>query len=139
MDRYIKMNGILSLFCKNYMDLKKNLPIRPSEMGVVNIISEGEGKFTSIELAKMLLVSKPMITAHISSLIEKGYVTTEQSLDDKRVFYIIPTTKALDLVERTKNDLNKTLEEFIKNIGEEEFANFVSVADLVNKILATKG
>lgn len=71
MDKYTEANAILSKFCKGYMELKKNLPIRPSEMGVLNIIVRREGSFTPNMLAELLEVSKPMITAHISVLEKK--------------------------------------------------------------------
>ena len=39
MDQYFNANAVFSLFSKKYMDLKKGLPNRPSEMGVLNIIA----------------------------------------------------------------------------------------------------
>ena len=68
MDQYFQTNAILSKFSKNYMELKKDLPIRPSEMGLLNIITNTEGPHTPVVLAEMLGVSKPMISAHITSL-----------------------------------------------------------------------
>ena len=98
------------LFSKNYMDLKKGLPIRPNEMGVLNIITGTEGSHTPVMLADMIGVSKPMITAHITSLENKGYIIKSPSEQDKRAYYIIPTDKALALVESVKADLEKHLE-----------------------------
>ena len=72
MDHYFNANAVLSIFCKNYMEFKKELPIRPSEMGVLNIITGTEGPHTLVMLAERLGVSKPMITSHITSLECKG-------------------------------------------------------------------
>ncbi|MDE7141146.1 MAG: MarR family transcriptional regulator, partial [Treponemataceae bacterium] len=66
------------------MGLKKGLPVRPSEMGVLNIISETAGPHTPVMLAEMLKVSKPMITAHITSLEKNGYIIKSPSPQDKR-------------------------------------------------------
>ena len=33
MDKYFAANAVLSIFGKSYAELKKDLPIRPSEMG----------------------------------------------------------------------------------------------------------
>lgn len=74
MDKYVETNAVLSKFCKGYMDLKKDLPIRPSEMAVLNIIVQREGKFTPLMIAELLEVLKPMITAHISVLEKKEYI-----------------------------------------------------------------
>lgn len=54
-------------FLKELYGIEKELPIRPSEMGVLNIITEIEGPHTPIMLAELLGVSKPMITAHTTS------------------------------------------------------------------------
>lgn len=40
---YLMANAELSKFSRNYMQLKKSLPIRPSEMGVLNIIVQTSG------------------------------------------------------------------------------------------------
>ena len=54
---------------QNYMKLKTELPIRPSEMGVLNIITGTKGSNTPVMLAEKLEVSKPMITAHINKSV----------------------------------------------------------------------
>lgn len=140
MDKYFTTNAILSLFSKNYMELKKGLPIRPSEMGVLNIITETPGPHTSVMLAELLGVSKPMITAHLTSLSEKGYITKEQSKEDKRVYYIIPTEKARTLVEQVRKDMGRQLTGLMEAMGQEDFDMLVSLAQKANKILeANKG
>lgn len=140
MDRYFTANAILSLFSKNYMELKKGLPIRPSEMGVLNIIAETPGPHTSVMLAELLGVSKPMITAHLTSLSEKGYITKEQSEEDKRVYYIIPTEKALVLVQQAKKDMDRQLTSLMEAMGQDDFNMLVSLAQKANSILeANKG
>lgn len=139
MDRYFKANAVLSVFCKKYMELKRGLPIRPSEMGVLNIITGTEGPHTPVMLAEMLSVSKPMITAHIVSLSKKGYITKSPSEQDKRAYYILPTEKAMDLVERGKEELNMQLERLRNGMGQEEFDTLVRLAGIANDILDHRG
>lgn len=139
MDRYFNANAVLSVFSKKYMELKRGLPIRPSEMGVLNIITGTEGPHTPVMLAEMLGVSKPMITAHITSLEKKGYITKDPSAQDKRAYYILPTEKAADLVESAKTDLNSQLERLINGMGQEEFDTLVRLAGIANSILDNKG
>lgn len=134
MDRYLKANAVLSIFAKNYMELKNDLPIRPSEMGVLNIITEVDGYHTPVMLAEMLKVSKPMITAHINSLYEKGYIRKEACVDDKRAYYILPTEKALDLVNRSKIDMKNQLDQLISVMGQKEFDDLVHLANMANEI-----
>ncbi len=139
MDEYLAANAVLSIFAKNYMELKKGLPIRPSEMGLLNIITETQGPHTPVILADLLSVSKPMITAHITSLKSKGYITTKPCAEDKRVYYVLPTEKAKALVESSKIDLNNQLQRLINSMGQDEFDSLVRLADAANSILENKG
>lgn len=138
MDKYAEANAVLSKFCKSYMELKKDLPIRPSEMGVLNIIVQRDGKFTPLMLAEMLEVSKPMITAHISVLEKKKYITKEALQEDKRSFYVIPTEKAKELVavagKETKNHLVYLQDE----LGSDDYEKLLGILSNANKILTKR-
>ena len=135
MDQYFHANAVLSIFSKSYMELKKDLPIRPSEMGVLNIITETPGPHTPIILAELLKVSKPMITAHLTSLASKGYITKQPSLEDKRAYYILPTETARALVKRAKDDLYCHLDQLMNGLGEEQFNLLVKLAGEASNIL----
>lgn len=127
------------MFSKKYMALKKELPIRPSEMGVLNIITETQGPHTPVMLAEMLGVSKPMMTAHITSLEKKDYITKKPCEQDRRAYYILPTEKGQALVERARIDMNRQLERLMCALGEEEFDTLVRLAQQANRILDDKG
>ena len=135
MDKYFEANAIFSLFSRDYMELKKDLPIRPSEMGVLNIISKDEKRYTPLMVAELLKVSKPMIANHISVLEQKGYITKDFSSDDKRSFYIIPTKKAKELVKNEEQKLRSKLEDIEKAIGIDKFEMLVSTITEVNEVL----
>ena len=140
MDRFFRANAELSKFSRNFRELKKGLPIRPSEMGVLNILAQTPGPHTSVMLAELLGVSKPMITTHLTSLSDKGYITKSQSLEDKRVYYVIPTEKALTLVESASRDMEAQFTKLMDAMGQTEFDKLVSLAQEANKIMeAAKG
>lgn len=122
MEKYINANIVFSKFSRDYMELKKELPIRPSEMGVLNIITRREGRFTPLMIAEFLGVSKPMIAAHISVLEEKEYIYKEPSIEDNRSFYVLPTEKAKALVAEAEEKLNEHLKAIENNLGEKRFA-----------------
>ena len=134
MDKYMNANIIFSKFARNYMELKKDLPIRPSEMAVLNIITQREGKFTPIMIAELLGVSKPMITAHIRVLLKKGYISKELSEKDKRSFYILPTDKAVALADKFNAKQTKCLKTIETVLGKSEFEHMV---DLLGKTVQT--
>lgn len=129
MDRYINANITLSKFSRNYMELKKDLPIRPSEMAVLNIITQREGCYTPLMISELLGVSKPMIAAHIGVLLKKGYIYKKPSEEDKRSFYVLPTDKAVKLTDK----FNKKQAEYLKTIenalGENDFNELINLVD----------
>lgn len=138
MDKYSRANAAFSKFGRDYAILKKDLPIRPSEMAVLNIISRDNEKYTPIMIAEILGVSKPMVATHISVLEEKGYIYKEESLTDKRSFYILLTEKAKKLVADTKISLYKELKNIEDKIGTENFDLLVRITEEVGKYLESK-
>lgn len=133
--RYINANIVFSKFSRDYIDLKKDLPIRPSEMGVLNIITRREGLFTPLMIADLLGVSKPMIAAHISALEEKGYIYKESSSSDKRSFYVMPTEKARTLVDENEKKLNSHFKRIEGELGREKFVTLIGLLDKTQKLL----
>lgn len=117
------------------MSLKKELPIRPSEMGVLNIISKREGVYTPMMIAELLGVSKPMIAAHISSLEEKGYIFKDVSPSDKRSFYVMPTEKAKVLVSEMDKKRNAHLQAIENKLGKDRFDMFISLMEETQSVL----
>lgn len=135
MDKYSNANAVFSKFCHSYMSLKRELPIRPSEMGVLNIIVMKDGRFTPLMLAELLDVSKPMITAHITALEKKKYIKKEYSKEDKRSFYVIPTDKAGELVKTTSEKTNRYLAEIESSLGNDTFQTLLDILGDTTKIL----
>lgn len=135
MDKYVKANIIFSKFSRDYMELKKDLPIRPSEMGVLNIIANEKVLYTPVMIAELLEVSKPMITAHITALEKKGYILKEFSKEDKRSFYVIPTEKAKDLVKTTSETMSNQLLKIETALGQESFEKLLEIMSDANIVL----
>lgn len=129
MDKYMNANIVLSKFSKKYMELKKDLPIRPSEMGVLNIITQRNGKYTPLMIADLLGVSKPMIAAHIRVLLKKGYISKEISEDDRRSFYVLPTDKAVVLTDKFNKKQAEHLKSIERELGEVDFNELIRLLD----------
>lgn len=138
MEPYVLANAEFSKFSRNYMELKKGLPIRPSEMGVLNILTQTAGPHTPMMLAECLGVSKPMVTAHLSALSDGGYIRRESSVTDKRVCYVLPTQKAWELVSQTQVETNRQLAMLEEKLGAEDFSTLVTLLQKTNLILERK-
>lgn len=131
MDRYMNANIVFSKFSRDYMELKKELPIRPSEMAVLNIITQREGKYTPLMIAELLGVSKSMIAAHLRELLKKGYISKEPSEEDGRSFYVVPTEKAFELTEqfnKKQADCLKAVETALGEGGFDELVRLLNTA-----------
>lgn len=135
MDKYLNANIVFSKFSRVYMELKKDLPIRPSEMGFLNIITKKIGPFTPVMIAEMLEVTKPMVASHVSVLEKNGYITKEYSETDKRSFYVVPTDKAKKLVAETEAKLNKKLSNLENKLGTNRFEELVKILEEAKEIL----
>ena len=138
MTKYQNANIIFSKFGRDYDDLKKDLPIRPSEMGVLNIITQREGLFTPLMIAELLGVSKPMVAAHICVLEEKGYIYKESSGADKRSFYVRPTDKAKGLVHEAEDKLNAHLKRIEAELGEEQFSLLIELLGQAQNVIGKR-
>ncbi len=134
MDKYMNASIILSKFSRDYIELKKYLPIRPSEMAVINIITQHKNKFTPLMIAEMLGVSKQMLTSHVAVLSEKGYIIKEQSKKDKRSFFIIPTEKAIMLADEFNARQTENIKKIEESLGEEDFDKLI---DMMSKVQTT--
>lgn len=140
MDPYVYANAVLSRFSRNYMVLKKNLPIRPSEMAVLNILSVFPERHTPVMLAERLGVSKPMITALLTALWKKGYIAKEPCREDKRAYFVQLTPKAENLVASARAEADGHIDDLISALGQENFDTLVELMQRANLVLeATEG
>lgn len=137
MNQYTKANIVFSKFSRDYMGLKKDLPIRPSEMGVLNLVSHREGDFTPLMLADMIGVSKPMITAHIQALLKKGYIRKDTSGVDKRSFFVRPTEKGKALADTFEARQTAYLKTIEANLGEAKFDELIRLLGETQAVLET--
>lgn len=135
MNKYMDANIVFSKFSRDYMGLKKDLPIRPSEMGLLNIICRRDGDFTPLMLAEMIGVSKPMIAAHVQVLIKKGYICKEASDVDKRSFFVRPTEKGKALADKFEARQTEYLKAIEAKLGEAKFDELLGLLGETQAIL----
>ena len=135
MNKYMNANIVFSKFSRDYMALKKDLPIRPSEMGMLSIVTRRDGNFTPLMLAEMIGVSKPMIAAHIQALLKKGYICKETSGMDKRSFFVRPTEKGKALADEFEARQTEYLKTIESKLGEAEFDELIRLLNETQTIL----
>ncbi len=135
MNKQMKANIVFSKFARDFTELKRYLPIRPSEMALLNIVTRSNRDLTPLALAEIMAVSKPMIAAHIQALEKKEYIFKEPSADDKRSFFVRPTDKAKALCVRYEEKQTEHLNELEEKLGTEEFSQLVDLMDKAQRII----
>lgn len=135
MNKHIGANIVFSKFSRDFTELKNYLPIRPSEMGLLNIVARRRRDLTPLALAEIMAVSKPMIATHIRALEKKGYIYREPSPEDKRSFFVRPTDKALTLCEEYEKRQTMRIIELEAELGTEDFCELVRLMDKAQRII----
>ena len=134
-DELIKAAETVSMFCRLNINIKKDLPIRSSEMGLLILICKSDKPVTPVMASDFFKVKKPMITTMVSNLLKQGYIERIPSHDDKRSFSLNPTEKARQLVDDTYSEYMKTMELLRHKLGTIDFGKLVTLLEKSNSIL----
>lgn len=86
-------------------------------------------------LSNNLHISRPRITATLSTLRKKKYVETINCDYDRRKVLVIITSEGLNYIERKKKNVDKYFELFIKGLGEENSKELIRLIDLAVDIV----
>jgi DNA-binding MarR family transcriptional regulator len=125
----------VALFCRLHMNQKRELPIRASEMGLLIFIVKNPDEPTPLKAARFFQISKPMVTAMVRVLEKKGYITKNPSRQDGRSFTLLPTEKALAMVEQTYQEYTRRIESLCAAMGAEDFDRLIRLIEKANGIL----
>lgn len=134
MHDYVKNSEIVSLFCRINMNVKRDLPIRAGEMGMLIFIVRSTTPSIPIKIAEFFKVTKPMVTAMANSLVKKGYLTKCTTPADGRSYALFPTEKGILLVDETYVEYCKTMEKLNTEMGE-KYDTLIELLDIANKVL----
>lgn len=135
MDDLMYASRQIRLFSRLNSNLKMNIPISSSEMGMLIYLVSVDGEKTPIAVSKYFNVSKSMATNMATSLFKKGYINKNKGKNDGRSVYLEPTEKARELVEKTQKEYFGLLSKIIQGIGEKNFERLVSLIELANKFI----
>ena len=134
-EELIKGAETVSMFCRLNINIKKDLPIRSSEMGLLILIYKSDIPVTPVMAADFFKVKKPMITTMVSNLLKQGYIEKIPSLVDKRSFSLNPTEKTRQLVDVTYSEYMKSMELLRHKLGLIDFGKLVTLLEKSNFIL----
>lgn len=126
---------VIGMFCRLNMKLKRDLPIRASEMGVLIYTSKQETEVTPLMISQFFKISKPSVTSMINTLLRISYLEKLSSLVDKRSYSLKITNKGRNLVESTFNEYHKSIELMINGMGESDYMELIRLLSKANQIL----
>lgn len=124
-----------ALFCRLNMNTKRDIPVRPSEMGVLIYIFTERHSVTPLMISKFFRISKPSVTSIVNVLIKNEYLIKVPSAKDGRSYVVEVTNKGKELVEATYNEYYKTMELLKKKLGDKEYHLFIEMLQMANNIL----
>lgn len=125
----------IGIFCRLNMNIRKDIPIRSSEMGVLIYIYKQGEITTPIMISQFFKIKKPSVTSQVNSLIKQGFVEKIPSLTDKRSYYLKVTHKGTLLVNSTFEDYFKLVKVIKGKMGTEDFNQFIQYIKQANLIL----
>lgn len=126
----------IASFCRAYMRANSGMPIRHSQMLVLEILCTTPGPHTPMMLADCMRVSRPMVTAHLVALADLGYVSRVASPEDGRSVYILPTKSGKKLFAEYHRANQRIVAELSQKMGAKKFETFVRLITTANKILS---
>lgn len=126
---------VVALFSRMNMKVRRELPVRASEMGLLIFIVKSESPPGYPEMIQFLRVSKPMIARMLTGLQDKGYILRNQNRTDLRKTDIIATDRGRALVEETYSEYYRTMTLLRDRLGDGDFERLIDLMDRSNRIL----
>lgn len=125
----------IGMFCRLNMKVKRDLPIRASEMGVLIFTSKQDDEVTPLMISQFFKIAKPSVTSMIKPLLRLSYLEKTISMLDKRSYSLRITQKGKNLVNSTINDYYKSIDMMIEKMGLNEFNTLIELLNKANEIL----
>ncbi|WP_312651295.1 MarR family transcriptional regulator [Proteiniclasticum sp.] len=126
----------ISLFSRQLIYLKKELPIRSSEMGLLIFVQKQNEGATPLLISSFFRISKPSVTAMINELISKGYLVKKPSETDRRSYTVAVTDSGEELVASTHSEYFRGIEILKKKMGDLDFESLINLIHKANTILS---
>ncbi|MDF2606775.1 MAG: transcriptional regulator, MarR family [Bacillales bacterium] len=135
-NNFINDADAIAMFCRLQLNIKKDLPIRSSEMGVLIFIQKHGDKVTPLLISNFFNIAKPTVTTMVNSLIKKEYLVKTPSEIDGRSYTISLTEKGLQLVETTHIEYFKSMGILKERMGQQDFDSLIKLINKANLILS---
>lgn len=101
------------------------------ELRVMQYLSDNKDREINPSiLSDQLHVSRPRITAALTALRKKEYVTMEMSEDDRRRMRVMLTESAEALVKKKQKKVESYFDKLVEGLGEDNVMHLIRLIDL---------
>jgi DNA-binding MarR family transcriptional regulator len=106
------------------------------ETFVLYFIKENQGKTVPSQISEVMGVSSARIATALNSLEEKGFITREIDIEDRRKIIVRLTQKGTDHVEEWERKFIEDLKDTLIALGEEDAKELVRITGRLAEVLS---
>lgn len=101
------------------------------ELYVLHFLSQNENmEISPSMLSDILHMTRPRITATLTTLRSKGYIETESNQEDRRRITVILTKKGLNFILDKQQSVEKYFQVFIDGLGKDDTLELIRLINL---------
>lgn len=113
-------------------DCKQNLSITEFHVIEKVFVKQRENKNSMKEISSSLNITQGSLTVSLGVLEKKGYVKKVKDINDKRITLVFLTEKGEEANEKHMQFHKKMIDSIIKDMGDNELANFIKSIEMVS-------
>lgn len=129
---YEKTMGLVEIytFVNGMHNIKMQSHVNKDILHTLFYIKNSETSVTPKVLTTYLKVSKPRISKVLEPLLEKGYIITRPSTQDKRSYTLHMSEEGEVFLKNSMQELYHLQERLVQTMG---FGEYIQFLDLINK------
>jgi DNA-binding MarR family transcriptional regulator len=130
-----KLDRVLHQFKKNPIFKKKSNELSESDLNVLFCVyfCETYQKIKLTDISKALHLTLPAVTIKVKGLVDKGFVTKENSKKDQRIIYLKLTEKSSNILNQMVKDYYQPAHEIREKLGE---ADTIKLIEILEKLIS---
>ncbi len=100
---------------------------------VYSLLDSGRNRMS--EIAKYLAITPGSLTTAVNCLVKKGFLERQQSATDRRIVYIVPTSRSIEVNAIHQKFHQQMIEEITQGIEDDDIDIVIEILSNLNKTL----
>jgi len=110
----------------------KEYDLVSSQWAVLGMLYAQPEGMLSHDIAQVLGVKKPYVTAMTSKLLEKGLIQTAKNEDDNRAHFVCLTKKGSEIVPIIEKKLRSSMRTLVKGVSPRDLLGYMRVIKIIS-------